>query len=177
MNKKDKTILLGIVSVVITIVISVVFSRNIKHLKKYGYLGVFLFCLIGNATMLSPAGPIITLFAGRVYNPIVVGLVGALGCVLGEYLAYNIGAVAGTMNLQNHNWYMFIKKFFDSNGFLTIIAITSIPNPVLNFGSAMAGALQYPLWLDLIASYIGNSIQFTITASLGTLSKKIKFLK
>jgi len=175
--EKRTTIIIGVASLLVTIVISIIFRKNLKHFKKYGYLGVFLFCLIGNSTMLSPAGPLITLFAGRIYNPFIIGVVAAAGCILGEYLAYNIGAVAGTMDLQQHGWYKKITAFFDKNGFLTIATITAIPNPLLNFASAMGGALHYPLWLVLIASFLGNTVQFTITASLGKLSKNIPFLK
>lgn len=165
-------IAVGAASLTTMIVVGIFFRHKLKHLQKYGYLGIFLLCLIGNIAIFSPAAPMVTLISGRYYKPWLVGLTAALGAVLGEVLAYNVGAV-GQLAIKDKPWFETVHQYIEKNGFLTILLVTAVPNPVLNFASAAAGALHYPLWKSLIASFLGNWLQYFITASLGLLTKKI----
>ena len=133
--------------------------------------------LVGNSSMFSSIGPIAAVIGGRVYPPWFVGIIAATGSILGEILTYNVGGIAEETELENKKWYNTIKYFMEKNGFPSIVVVTAIPNPFLNFAAISAGAIGYPLWKFLTASWIGNWIQFTICAAFGSLTKYLPFLK
>lgn len=168
---------LGAVSFIVMLTIGFVFRNKLHHLKKHGILGIFLFTLIGNASIFSPVGPAVSILGGRIYPPWLVGFVAACGAVFGEILTYNIGSIAEETNITEKPWYEKVQTFMTKNGFLTIVFVTSIPNPLINFAAVTAGFVGYPLWKFLVASWMGNWLQFTIFAWIGSFSKKIPFLK
>ena len=169
---ESKNVIIGVISFAIMII--VFFFRNrFKHLRKYGYFGILLLALIGNISMLSPAASLVSLVGGRFYNVFLVGLMAATGCLLGEILTYNIGAAAGEIALKKEPWYEPAKIFMEKNGFLTILGFTSIPNPIFNIAALAAGGLGYNFWAFLLASFLGNWLQYTFTAFIGSLTKKI----
>jgi len=172
--EQSLTIIIGVVSLILMCV-AFCFRKKVKNFKHYGYLGIFLACLIGNITPFTPVAPVVSIVAGRFYNIWLVGFMAALGCVLGEILTYNIFAVAGETSIQHEHWYLRTKQFMEANGFLTIVAVTSIPNPFLNIGAVAAGATKYSFWPFLLASFLGNWIQYSLVAFFGSLTKKIKF--
>lgn len=170
------THIIGAISLVFFITIGFIFRNKLHHLKKYGILGIFLMTLIGNSSIFSPIGPIASVFGGRVYPPWFVGIVAATGSVLGEIITYNIGGIAEETNIEDKKWYNTVNQFMEKNGFPTIVLVTSIPNPFINFSAVVAGSIGYPLWKFLMASWLGNWIQFTICAALGSLTKKFPIL-
>jgi len=51
----------------------------------WGYLGIFLVSLVGNASIILPVPSFIIVFTfGAILNPWLVGLAGALGATIGE---------------------------------------------------------------------------------------------
>jgi len=168
--------IIGAVSLLSMIIMGVFFRNKLHHLKKYGILGIFLINLIGNSSILLPIGPFASVIGGTVYPPWMVGIAAATGSVVGEILMYNIGGIAEDEIDKHKKWYDTIKYFMEKYGFPTIVVVTSIPNPVTNFSAVVAGSIGYPLWKFLIASWFGNWIQFTISATLGSLIKYYPFL-
>ena len=168
---------IGTFSLLSMIIIGVFFRNKMPNLKKYGILGIFLITLIGNSSIIAPIGPFASVIGGSIYPPWLVGIAAACGSVVGEILMYNIGGIAESQTIENKKWYDTIKYFMEKYGFPTIVVVTSIPNPVTNFSAIAAGSIGYPLWKFLIAAWIGNWIQFTLCASLGSLIKIFPFLK
>jgi len=158
--------------VLFVLVVTFVFFHQHKKFRHFGYLGIFVTTLISNITIFAPANSIVTVFGGRVYNPIVVGFIAALGSVLGEIIPYKVAA-SGSSVVQNTKYYATIKKYMETNGFLTIVAVTSIPNPIVNPSSLIAGSIKYPFPKYLVASFLGNWLQFTICAFFGSLTKHV----
>ena len=159
----------GIVSLLIIITVGLFtyhYREKLKHLKKYGFVGLFLLSLIGNIAVLSPTNTLISFAGGKLYSPIVVGLVIATGSIVGEILTYNLG-VAGEIAIHHNDWYDSAKAMFEKNGFITSMLMTSIPNPFVNFAGLIAGSLGYSFWKFILASFLGNWIQYTICAFLG----------
>ena len=68
------------------------FGDQLVDLRGYGYLGVFLISLLGNATVILPVPSLAVVFAGGgVLNPLLVGLVAGVGEPLGELTGYLAG--------------------------------------------------------------------------------------
>jgi len=168
--------IIGAVSLLTMIMFGAFFRNKLHHLKKYGILGIFFLTLIGNSSILLPIGPFASVIGGTLYPPWLVGIAAATGSVIGEILMYNIGGIAENENNKHKKWYNIIKYFMEKNGFPTIVLVTSIPNPVFNFSAIVAGSIGYPMWKFLIAAWIGNWIQFTISATLGSLIKYFPLL-
>jgi hypothetical protein len=109
----------------------------VKHLKKYGYLGIFLISAIGNIAILSPAAPMVSAVGATIYNPFISSFITTLGAVFGELLAYSIGS-AGNAYLPDSKWNTKIKEFMKINGSLTIFVLAIIPNPFFELAGITA---------------------------------------
>ena len=165
-------IIIGVLSILVMIFVSIYFKNRINHFKEYGYLGIFLLCLIGNINIFSPGSFTASVFGGRHYNPLIVGFIAALGSILGEILAYNVGAL-GQLAIKDKEWFEPLHQNMEKNGFLTILFVTAIPNPIFNIAAGGSGALNYPLGKFLIASFLGNWLQYSILAMVGKFSTQI----
>ena len=128
--------------------------------------------MVGNINIFSPGSITASVIGGRHYNPIVVGFIAALGSILGEILAYNVG-VLGQLAIKDKEWFEPLHQNMEKNGFFTILIVTAIPNPIFNIAAGTSGALNYPMWKFLIASFLGNWLQYSILAIIGGFSKKI----
>ncbi len=71
------------------------YQHELRRLGNYGYLGLFIISIIGNATLIIPA-PVFVMAcaAGLVYGPIGVGLIAGVGSAIGE-LTGSVGLNAG----------------------------------------------------------------------------------
>ena len=159
-------IALGIGSVLMMIV-GFVYRNKLKHLQKYGYLGIFLISAIGNLAILSPSAPLVAAAGGSLYNPLVVGAFAALGSVTGQLVSYSLGAAAGATSITESYWYRTAHKHMEKNGFLTLFVLACFPNPIIDTGGMLSGATQYPMWKFLIASFFGKWVKYTIFAAVG----------
>ena len=91
MSDKAKKIL-GLVAAIGISAFVFIFRGRLVDLKGYGYLGIFLISVLGNATIILPVPVILTAFVGGgVYNPLLVGFITALGATIGEMTGYLAG--------------------------------------------------------------------------------------
>jgi len=145
-------------------------KHNLFH--KYGLIGIFLGNLISSVSIFSPGSWVICFLGGRIYNPLIVGFFAALGCVVGETVAYNVGS-AGNSAIQNMNWFKTINDHMNANGFLTIYVVTALPNPIANASALLSGSLHFPFVKFLFSSFLGNWTQWFLVACAGKVSKRI----
>jgi len=164
--------MIGVGYVIFLFVMGLLFYNKQKQLRRYGYFGIFLIALISNISMFSPGLIIASVLGGRVYNPAIVGVIAALGCVLGEIIAYQVGS-SGTSMVQDKPWFNTVQGYMEKHGALTIVAVTAIPQPIANVASLIAGVIHYPFFQFLLASFVGNWIQHFLTACFGKLTKRV----
>lgn len=158
-----------IVSLVITTLV-LVFHRQIAALRAYGYLGVFLISLLGNATVILPVPSLAVVFAGGgVLNPILVGLVAGVGEPLGELTGYLAG-YGGSVVVRERGLYERVNGYMQRRGFLTLFVLSAIPNPLFDIAGITAGMLKYPVGKFLIACWLGKTLKALVIAFLGSLS-------
>jgi len=156
-------------SVGVTTVI-VIFRRQLANLAGYGYLGVFLISLLGNATVILPVPSLAVVFAGGgVLNPLLVGLVAGLGEPLGELTGYLAG-YGGSAVIADTPRFERVKDWMRRRGFLTLFVLSAIPNPLFDLAGIAAGALRYPVWRFLAACWLGKTSKALILAYLGSFS-------
>jgi len=145
----------------------VVFRERLAGLAAYGYAGIFLVSLLGNATVILPAPSILAVFAGGgVFNPIAVGLIAGVGEALGELTGYLAG-YGGRTVIEDRDLYDRLEGWMRRNGMATIFLLSAIPNPFFDLAGIAAGALRFPLWRFLLICWAGKTIKSLAIALMG----------
>lgn len=168
-KNKDKTFkyLLILASVLISGLI-IYFRNDLNKLQDYGILGIFLISVLGNATVVIPAPVILSAFiGGSVYSPVLIGLVVALGATIGELTGFLAG-LGGRVAITDHRHFKRVERWMMKSGFLTLLILAAIPNPLFDLAGIFAGATNYPIKRFLIATFIGKSLKFLTVALLGS---------
>jgi uncharacterized membrane protein YdjX (TVP38/TMEM64 family) len=156
-------------SIIVTVSI-LVFRNEIVSLSHYGYLGVFVISLLGNATVILPVPSLAVVFAGGgVLNPLLVGLVAGLAEPLGELTGYMAG-YGGSAIIKDRQRFEQLKGFMQRRAFITIFVLSAIPNPLFDLAGIAAGALHFPVSKFLLACWLGKTLKAIVIAHLGSLS-------
>lgn len=168
-REKIPKILFLIISIAISAVI-IINKDKFTDLAGYGYLGIFLISILGNATIVIPAPVILTAFVGgSIFNPFLVGVITALGATIGELTGYLAG-IGGKVFIKENTKYQKIKSWVQKRGFLTIFTLAAIPNPLFDLAGIASGISGFPLWKFLLATFLGKTLKFLIVALLGAYS-------
>jgi len=140
---------------------------QVSQLGDYGYLGAFLVSLISSATVILPVPGLVVLLAlGASLNPVLVGLVGAAGGIIGEVTGFMVG-YGGREVVQDNRMYARVENWMKRWGALAIFAFAAVPLPVFDVAGVVAGALGYPLWKFLLVGWVGKSIKYVVLVVLG----------
>lgn len=154
-------------SILISAVI-IYFRHEFASLAGYGYFGIFLINLLGSATIVIPAPSLVATFVGgSILNPLLVGIVSGIGASIGELTGYLAG-YGGSALVTDHNHYKRIEKWMSKNGFVTILVLALIPNPIFDLSGIFAGATGYPVKRFFTAVVIGKTLRFIGVALLGS---------
>ncbi len=140
------------------------YQHELRRLGNYGYLGLFIISIVGNATLILPA-PVFVMAcaAGLIYGPLGVGLVAGTGSAIGELTGYMAGA-GGKALIPKGRLYERLHYFMRRHGMLAIFLLAAIPNPIFDVGGIIAGALQMKGWKFLLAAALGKSLRLGLTA-------------
>ena len=170
-NKYSK--IAGLVLAIIISVLVFVFRDKFVHLENYGYLGIFLISVLGNATIILPVPVILTAFlGGGIFNPILVGIITAFGASIGELTGYLAGS-AGQIVIEKDKRLKKIEGWMQKYGIVTLFVLAAIPNPLFDLAGIVAGATKVPVWKYLIVVFLGKLVKFLGFAYLGAGSIKV----
>jgi len=152
----------------ISITLGIILLRDqIKRFAIYGYPGVFLISLIGNATIILPAPSFAVVFAvGGVLDPLAVGIVAGLGSAMGEMTGYLAG-IGSRSVIERRALYHRLERWMRKGGMLVVFLLAAIPNPAFDVGGMVAGALRMPIWQFFLAGWAGKSVRFVLLALSG----------
>jgi uncharacterized membrane protein YdjX (TVP38/TMEM64 family) len=168
-NKKLLNIIRGIILIfVVGLTIALLIKRDdIQRFQEYGYVGIFIFSLLANATILIPIpGILLTSAMGAVFNPAYVALVAGSGAALGELSGYLAG-FSGQALVENSEKYQKILGWMKKYGDITILVLAFIPNPLFDLAGVIAGILKMPLWKFILFCLIGKVLKMLVFAYLG----------
>jgi len=181
--------------VLVTLFVLVVFAATLipfvtdwvseDDFKRYGYLGIFLSNFLANATAFIPvpglsaaAQAIIIAGSDDLFAPGVV-VAGATGMTLAETTAYGIGAIGrglaeereapvkGRLGRMMNRAAAWVDWLMARYGFLTLLILSAIPNPLFEFAGITAGAVRMNFWRFLIAVGIGKTIRVILLVLIG----------
>lgn len=166
--RKHRSQLLALLfSLAITVAV-VIFREKLVALRGYGYLGVFVISVLGNATVLFPVPSLAVTFAGGgVLNPLFVGLVAGVGEPLGELTGYLAG-YGGSAVVEEGPRFQRVRSWMEHHGFLTLLVLSAIPNPLFDVAGVTAGVLHFPLAQFLLACWLGKTAKALAVAYLGS---------
>ena len=163
----------GVVAVVLAVANTtavVIYRDRLADVATYGYLGIFVVSVLGNATVVFPVPSLVAVFAGgTALNPLLVGLVAGAGEPLGELTGYLAG-YGGSAIIENRKTYDRLVNWMERHGYLTVFILSVIPNPIFDLAGMAAGALHFPVWKFLLAAWIGKTIKTTLVAFAGAQS-------
>lgn len=171
MNPKNRQIWIkvaGIAFAVIFTICVIIFRDDLKDLIHLGLPGAFLVSLISDASIIFPVpGIVVTTALGSLFAPWKVALAAASGSAIGELTGYiagysGRGLVGDTEKLKKVSGYM--TKY----GFLTVLVLALIPNPLFDLAGLFAGSTKIPVWKFILATFIGKLGKFLVFAYLGS---------
>jgi uncharacterized membrane protein YdjX (TVP38/TMEM64 family) len=146
------------------------YHDQLATLSAYGYVGIFIISVIGNATVLFPVPSLMAVFAGgTALNPLMVGLVSGVAEPIGELSGYLAG-YGGSAVIEDKAAYVRLESWMRRNGYLTIFVLSVIPNPLFDLAGIAAGALRFPVWKFLVACWAGKTIKAVAIAYAGAQS-------
>ncbi|MFQ5988118.1 MAG: YqaA family protein [Dehalococcoidia bacterium] len=146
--------------------------------EAFGYLGIFLICVIASAVIIVPVPAIAVVFVmGAILNPWLVGLMVGLAEPIGELTAYMAG-YGGRRAVENRGFYARLVDWMKRRGALVLLCFSAVPNPLFDLAGAAAGAVRYPLWKYLLILFIGKTAKGMLVAFAGfwTLRLLLQFL-
>jgi membrane protein YqaA with SNARE-associated domain len=150
----------------------------LSEAEAYGYLGVFLICVIASAVLIVPIPAIAVVFGmGAVLNPWLVGLMVGLAEPIGELTAYMAGR-SGRIGMENRKPYVKLMDWMKRRGSAVLFFFAAIPNPFFDLAGVAAGVLRYPLWKYLMVLFFGKTVKGLLVAFAGywTLRLLLRFL-
>lgn len=159
-----------LLSILLVIILSILIFINrdkVVALGVAGYLGIFLFCLIGSASIVVPLpGLFVVTTMGAVLDPFLVGVVSGLGGTIGELSGYFLG-YGGRITVENSRVYVNMVSWMKKWGNATIFFLALIPNPFFDVAGAVAGLLRFPVWKFLAYGALGRIPKHVLFAYLG----------
>ena len=161
-----------IILLVVIVISAYIFSirDQAEKLAVYGYPGIFLLAFLSYATVLLPAPGVAVVFTmGAVFNPLGVALAAGAGAALGELSGYMAG-FSGQAVIEGTKTYERLTRWMRSNGPLTVLLLSAVPNPFFDLAGLAAGALKMRLPRFLLWCWIGETIKMLFFAFAGSSS-------
>ena len=144
----------------------------VQKYAEYGYLGVFVISVLGNATLIFPAPSFTVVAFGAVLNPYLVGVLAGCGAAVGEMTGYTLGlgispdldegaSIAG-LGEKEMKWLRWLRPKFQRWGAIVIFILAAIPNPIFDMGGILAGMARMAWWKFLLAAVLGKTVRFIL---------------
>jgi membrane protein YqaA with SNARE-associated domain len=154
--------------------LAVFIIQQTGELGEYGLLAYpILFVVQGlvSATLFLPApGVALAAAAGTFLDPLWVGIVAGLGSATGELSGYLLGCYGRrAAPTDTSRLWRLAERGFRRWGFVALIGLAVVPNPVFDALGVLAGSLRYPLGRFWLATAAGKIIKFSSISYLGSL--------
>ena len=159
-----------------------------NSLRGFGYAGIFLINFFATAAWFVPIPPVAghaAIIAGSqtLFKPGVV-IAGSAGMTLAESTAYLAGTLGRTVVEERsikmagplRGWFQaasrIISRLMSRYGFLTLLVLAGVPNPLFEFAGISAGAIRMNFWRFLIAVGIGKTARVILLVVAGDATLK-----
>lgn len=141
----------------------------ISGLGSYGHLGAFLSAALANATVLVPVPyyPLLLRLAATL-NPWGLAVAAAAGSVLGELVSFYVGR-SGRAVVEETRFYTWVHRQLSHpwRAPLALFALSAPPSPFFDVAGLIAGAVGVPLWIFVVATFLGRVVRMLLIVLLG----------
>jgi membrane protein DedA with SNARE-associated domain len=161
-------------------------SLTARSLWALSYLGIFLLNFLSTAVWFIPMPPLVgqaAIVAGShtLWQPGVV-LAGSLGMILADSTSYLAGVlgrgiaaderfrVQGRFGSVLRRIGAPVERVMRRRGFLTVLVLSAVPNPLFDIAGIAAGALYINFWIFLIAAGIGKTARAVALVVVGSMA-------
>ena len=158
-----------LLAVGITILLFLMVDRQtIMRFQQWGYAGIFLISLIGNATIALPisAASFLRLWGAALLIGSLSGWCPALAR-RGRIDRYRPGRYGGSAIIENRRMYDCMHHWMGKYGGLTIFVLSLVPNPIIDLAGIAAGASRFGYFKFLGYCWAGKTIKTLIFAFAG----------
>jgi membrane protein YqaA with SNARE-associated domain len=169
LKKRTVPILTVLLTIALTVVLFI-YRDQVAELGNYGYLGAFLVSLVSSATIVLPVPGIVVLFALGAdpnLNPILIGVVGGTGAVIGEITGFLAGLGGRGLIESKGRTYTMVENWMKRWGSWTIFILAAAPLPFFDIAGVVAGASGYPVWKFLLVAWPGKLIKYIVLVLAG----------
>lgn len=154
--------------------LAVVVTQQTGELGKYGpfaYPMLFVVQALVSATLFLPApGVAVAAAAGTFLDPLWVGIAAGLGSATGELSGYLLGYFGRrAVPTDTSRAWRLAERGFRRWGFIALIVLALIPNPVFDALGILAGGLRYPIARFWLSTAVGKVLKFLGVSYLGWL--------
>ena len=136
----------------------------------FSYVGAFIICLLANAVVAIPVPyiPIIAHIGATATSPAIVIILGALGSVLGESVAFFVGRAEQGL-VSERPMYARLHRFMERKRTTALVLfLLSAPlNPLFDVAGIAAGALGVRYRVFFIAVFAGRLVRLAAIVWLG----------
>jgi membrane protein YqaA with SNARE-associated domain len=134
----------------------------------------------------------VVIYCGYALNPFVVAVVAGLAMALGEGVSYMLGALGlrivekrsddhessaaeekGTIARLLSWGSQHVDEWMDKRGFLTLLVLAAVPNPIVALANITAGATGMPFMKFYTAVAIGKTIRSLVLAGIGVWLRSV----
>ena len=162
--------LAGLVVLVGVNVLFLVVPIDYRAFGMLAYPGVFIVCFIANATTFVPVPYIpVVMHVSRTADLVwLVVVLGALGSVLGETVAFAVGRAGERLAEESGQWRRLERLF--ARPWLagaTLFVLATPPNPLFDVAGLAAGALGVRYGVFFVAVFLARIIRLSAVAWLG----------
>ena len=134
--------------------------RDQFTLDQVGYGGVALSALVASGGIIIPIPALATVCTASAFlNPLLIGLIAGFAETVGETTGYFLG-YSGRGIITQTRLYQRLEGWMRRRGWMLLLVISVIPNPIFDIIGVAAGALRYPLWRFLGVVLVGKLIKF-----------------
>ena len=160
--KKNIRKIFEIVFLIFIVALSVViflFKDKLQNVSDISYLGVFILCLIANATVLLPAPSLmIAASSALILNPWLVALFASLGSTLGEFVGYAFGTMTKDLSPK---FQRFLDKITSKihNQTVLVFVLAVLPIPLFDIVGIYSGGTKMNLIKFSVACFVGKFIK------------------
>ena len=138
-------------------------------MESWGYLGIFLVSVVGNASIILPVPSyLVVLASGAILNPWLVGISAGIGAAIGELTGYLLGR--GSKKVIEKKYEKLLtqtKRWADRYGLFPVLvffAATPLPDDIAGI---FGGIVSYDAKKFLLATSIGKIISHVALAWAG----------
>ena len=155
-----------IISVMVGILFSLPFvllKDQLQNLATLGYIGLFVSCLISNATVMLPSSStLIVLVASMTFDPLLCVLSGGIGTALGEQCSYLCGMIGSSHISTNNN----IERWIRKRPFMLVFLFAFLPLPIFDVVGIASGILRFNWIKYSLAATAGKLLKFSLVVMI-----------